>query len=62
MLAWSPYEEFDAPSPVAVVALAGQAGAALESEFGTDLAAMMIARQSGCELNPIQMYGFVATN
>jgi len=62
MLAWSPYEEFDAPSPVAIVALADRVGIALESVFGTDLAAMMIARQSGCELNPIQMYGFAATN
>jgi hypothetical protein len=62
MLAWSPQEEFDAPSPAAIVALAGRAGTALESVFGTDLAAMMIARQSGCELNPIQMYGCPTTN
>lgn len=62
MLAWSPQEEFDAPSPAAIIALAGRAGTALESVFGTDLAAIMIARQSGCELNPIQMYGCPTTN
>jgi hypothetical protein len=47
----------DAPA-MAIIELAGDAGQALQSEFGIDLAAMLIARESDCELNPIQIYTF----
>lgn len=47
----------DAPAK-AIVELAGDAGRALQTKFGTDLAALLIARESDCELSPIQVYTF----
>lgn len=47
----------DAPAK-AIIELAGDAGRALQAEFGTDLAALLIARENKCELSPIQIYTF----
>jgi hypothetical protein len=39
-----------------IVALAGDAGKALEARHGTPLAAMMIARESGSPIAPARFY------
>ena len=56
----TPDEEFDNTPAAAIVAFAGETGADLQEAFGTDLAAMLIARQCGYDLNPIQMYSLTA--
>jgi hypothetical protein len=39
-----------------VVTLAGDAGKELEARFGTELAAMLIYRESGSPINPCRFY------
>jgi hypothetical protein len=39
-----------------VVTLAGDAGKALEERFNTELAAMLIYRESGSPINPARFY------
>ena len=39
-----------------VVTLAGEAGKALEDRFNTELAAMLIYRESGSPINPSRFY------
>lgn len=39
-----------------VVTLAGDAGRALEQRFNTELAAMLIYRESGSPINPARFY------
>ncbi len=39
-----------------VVTLAGERGAALEARFNTELAAMMIYRESGSPIDPARFY------
>jgi hypothetical protein len=39
-----------------VVTLAGEAGKALEQRFNTELAAMLIYRESGSPINPCRFY------
>ena len=38
------------------VALAGEAGRALEEHFNTEMAAMLIYRESGYQINPCRFY------
>jgi hypothetical protein len=57
-----PAQEYSAagelePTPAeAIVGLAGEPGMAFEKKYGAELSALLIARNSGCAVHPLQLF------